>query len=97
MLTAAITSYTPGALPPSLIKEAGTVFGTYDMVLARDFSEGAFMREAFLQQTKEFGRAYIRLLHGKTLPGDSLWIKFLTSTYSLGRGLYNQYRTWPGS
>jgi len=96
MFTAAITSYTPGALPPSLIKEMGTVFSTYDMVLTRDFSEGAFMRDAFLRQTGVFGRAYIRILHGKTFPGDSLWRKFLTSTYSLGRGLYNQYRVWPG-
>lgn len=93
-----MTAYTLGALPPpvliDLAKEIKNDCYYFDAI---DFSSPAWRQNAFLKQTGNFGRTYLRNVHGVSEESDSLFAKIWLKAMRLARGLGDHYNeTWPG-
>lgn len=93
-----MTSYTIGALPGFVTKEmAKRIREECYYFTAIDFSNPAFEEKKFLEQTGEYGLAYLAAQHGKALKSKSAFKEKWVRAMSLGAGLAMHYNfTWPG-
>ncbi|NOY69323.1 MAG: hypothetical protein GXP53_07505, partial [Deltaproteobacteria bacterium] len=91
-------AYVLGAIPSSLMKKtAREISRQCNRFYGVDFSSPMWRKNAFLADTGEWGRSYLRAMHGKT---DGI-LDAMTHPHAklmtLSPGLASQYASWPGA
>jgi hypothetical protein len=93
-----MSAYALGAIPAVLMEKAAEEISRSCLrFYAVDFSSPMWRPKAFLADTGEWGRAYLRAMHGKS---DGLMDAMLhphLKLMALSPGLASQYATWTGA